>query len=291
MTIETRSPRVSLTQSGGIMSTFAELPNPAGQFGQVRLATNVGPSPGTQLISNNVIWRPTNGQAVLAHKGSDPITVQNTAGAVAETIGPFPGGLVRKGMTLEFDMRFRFDAYTASSRWAKVRIGNGATRNEAFKGTSLNNNAIGLNGRINSTIEVASDTTANHSAAFDTYGSFSANGSTTFTRTPGVDFSQDWYMDFFFQSANETAKTITGMTWSAGFATFNSTAHTLAIGDKTTVAGVAPAGANGEYIVTSKTDDTFTVPMAVDPGAYVSGGTSSRISNMILNSYILILRG
>lgn len=64
------------------------------------------------------------------------------------------------------------------------------------------------------------------------------------------------------------------------------------MGDKTTIAGVSLAGYNGVVIVASIVDtDTFTVAMASDPGGSGTGGTSSRISNMISQSYVLELVG
>ena len=92
--------------------------------------------------------------------------------------------------------------------------------------------------------------------------------------------------------SNETAITITGATWAAGVATIPATAHTLAAGDKTTIAGVNPSGYNGVVIVTTAPDaNTFTYALASDPGTYVSGGTSARISNMVFQSYVLTLFG
>jgi hypothetical protein len=109
---------------------------------------------------------------------------------------------------------------------------------------------------------------------------------------PVVDFSNPWELNITGQSCNETAINITAASWAAGVATFNATAHTLAVGDKTTIAGVNPAGYNGVVVVTSVADaNTFTAEIAADPGVYVSGGTSSRISNVTLQSYILEVIG
>ena len=82
-------------------------------------------------------------------------------------------------------------------------------------------------------------------------------------------------------------------TWAGEIATINtSAAHTLAVGDKTVIASVTPSGYNDTFIVASvPTTTQFTVAMAADPGTYTSGGTSSRISNMISQSYVLELVG
>ena len=71
-----------------------------------------------------------------------------------------------------------------------------------------------------------------------------------------------------------------------------SAAHTLAVGDKDVIASITPSGWNGTFIVSGVPDTThFNVPMASDPGAYTSGGTSARTSNVIVKSYSLALEG
>jgi hypothetical protein len=96
------------------------------------------------------------------------------------------------------------------------------------------------------------------------------------------------------QSCAETAVNITAASWAAGVATYGATAHTLAVGDKTVIAGITPSGYNiaaGGIVTTVPDANTFTIAMASDPGAYTSGGTSSRISNVISRSYVLELIG
>ena len=59
-------------------------------------------------------------------------------------------------------------------------------------------------------------------------------------------------------------------------------------------AGVTPSGYNipaGAIVLSVPTTTQFTVALAADPGAYTSGGTSSRISNVISQSYVLELVG
>ena len=83
---------------------FAQLPNPDSVLGRVYIASDVGPAPGIELIAAPGRWRPRGGRQVLAMRANNPVTVQNlSADAYAETIGPFPGGLVRAGMQLEVD--------------------------------------------------------------------------------------------------------------------------------------------------------------------------------------------
>ena len=86
---------------------FANLP-PASQVpGRTYRVSNVGPAPGILLTSDGTKYRPAGGRQVLAMRANNPVTVQNLASAVAETIGPFPGGLVRAGMRLELNVRDR----------------------------------------------------------------------------------------------------------------------------------------------------------------------------------------
>lgn len=77
-------------------------------------------------------------------------------------------------------------------------------------------------------------------------------------------------------NANNSAKTLTvsNATWSGGTATVTfSGSNTLAAGDTVVVASVNPSGYNGTYTVTSATTTTVSYAVAVNPGAYVSGGT------------------
>ena len=160
-------------------------------------------------------------------------------------------------------------------------------------------NSLSANGELISRIDVQSDGSANHvanpssssnavSAMAPGYQAQSAQ-----MQSPLVDFSAPWEIAVVMQSAAETAVTITGATWSGGVATYTtSAAHTLAVGDKDVISGITPSGYNGTLIVSAVgSSTTFSVPMAADPGAYTSGGQSSRISNMISQSYVLELVG
>jgi len=77
-----------------------------------------------------------------------------------------------------------------------------------------------------------------------------------------------------FQAAWNAA-TITNATWSAGQATFTTSApHGISVGSDITVTGVVPAGYNGFFkTVAGTTGSTIVVNLAVNPGAYVSGGS------------------
>jgi phage tail sheath gpL-like len=73
-----------------------------------------------------------------------------------------------------------------------------------------------------------------------------------------------------------TTVSITGVTWSAGVATYTtSAAHGVPVGGTVTIAGVNPAGYNGTFTAgTGTTGSTIMVPIATSPGTYVSGGTA-----------------
>jgi hypothetical protein len=225
---------------------------------------------------------------VLALSGNNPVTVQDLTGLAAHTMGPFPGGLVRNGMRLALDYSFSTNGIGTGARLVRARIGTGAIRNNWHAGASASS-GTDLNGRVNAMLAVLSDVDATH------YGSFNANGSFeyNFSRlNPTVDFSAAWSAEIWMRSIGETAVNIAGATWAAGIVTFTATNHTLAVGDKTTVAGVTPSGYNGVYVVsTVPNGNTFTATLASDPGTYTSGGTSSRISNVISQSYSLTLEG
>ena len=71
--------------------------------------------------------------------------------------------------------------------------------------------------------------------------------------------------------------TITAATWATGNATFTtSTAHGITPGTPVTISGVNPVGFNGNFIAAAgTTGSTIVVPIATNPGAFVSGGTAS----------------
>lgn len=266
--------------------TFAALPSAATSTGKIYLVSDAGPAPGMYMVSNGTIWRPFGGRQVLASRANNPVTVQNLSGEAAEIIGPFPGGLVRAGMRLEMSSRIAHPGVTGGSPIARLRV-NG----NYFRVSSLSMSSAIDRTQLTGAIDILSNTLAGHLGdvnGADSYGSgFAAE------YLPSVDFSAPWTADIFLTSAAETAVNIATATWAAGVATYNTSAvHTLAVGDKTTIAGVDLAGYNGVVIVASIVDtDTFTVAMASDPGGAGTGGTSSRISNMKSQSYVLELVG
>ena len=253
--------------------------------GQIKMLSDVGPAPGIEIIANGTRWRPRGGSQVLAQRSTNPITVQNLAMTLAETIGPFPGGLVRAGMRLEMTAEFGHSGIGTGTRVSQAMIGSSIWwhMQAATSGASLVGNRYAA-------LPVLSDTSDLHPRWASNTASYTVGA---IASTCSVDFSAPWSVSIWLQSCAETAVAITGATWSGGVATFTATAHTLATGDKTVIAGVTPSGYNvaAGAIVTVLTANTFTIPIASDPGAYTSGGTSSRISNMRTDSYVLTLIG
>ena len=261
---------------------FASFPAALTVEGQIRRPAEL---PHVSLIALSGLWRPLGGRQVLAMRSINPVTVQDLAGAVAETIGPFPGGLVRAGMRLEMNSEVGHGGIGSGNRIAQSFI-NGAL----WWYTSAANSGAALELRRAAALDVISDSSAAHRRLASTTNSFTvANIPSTIV----ADFSAPWSITIHLTSAAETAVTITGATWSGGVATYTtSAAHTLAVADKTVVSGITPAGWNTTAIVSAVPDTThFLVPMAVDPGAYTSWGQSSEISKMTSQSYVLELVG
>lgn len=271
---------------------FANRPPAAGSSGEIVRFLDIGPSPGQLFISDDIIWRPLNGRAMLYHRNRNPITIQNLSTTTAETV-TFPGGLVRAGMRVNVDMRAHVGAIGVVVRRMYTYIGLvGSPPSAGYVNTSLSNMQQFVRGLT--TVECLQDDSGTHlggpnavSGAGMQYSSSSSG-----IATPTIDFSLPWEVRARLQSAAETAVNITSASWSGNVVTFGATGHTLVVGDKTVVAGVTPSGYNGTYIVLTVPEaNTFTAELLSDPGAYTSGGTSSRVSNMILQTLTITLEG
>jgi hypothetical protein len=204
-------------------------------------------------------------------------------------------------MRLEFNSVFVMGAIGSSSvagaRKVVPRIVTPASVTQGLGYIQSASSGIDTHGELRTFLTVLSDVSASHKAT-PTSGAGGVSGlasgyiSSNAQNIATVDFSQPWSIGLSGASANETAVNITGASWAAGEATYNATAHTLAVGDKTTVAGITPSGYNQVGIVTAVPNaNSFKMALASDPGAYTSGGTSSRISNVISQSYTLTLEG
>ena len=270
--------------------TWETKPSAAGNAGKEIILTDIGRS---RWWSNGTYWRPVGGRQVLAQRSNNPVTVQNTSITTAETIGPFPGGLVRAGMQLQARLLVSHSGITATQRVAFFSI-NGRTN-----GTFMQLNAVASGGDLNTLLSGALDVRADglssaHRAVRQGDKTSYAIGISSQTSI-SIDFSAPWSAIVELLSAEETAVNISSATWAGGIATFNTSApHTLAVGDKTVIASVTPSGWNipdGAIVLSVPTTTQFTVAMAADPGAYSTGGTSSRISNVVSQSYVLELVG
>lgn len=280
---------------------FTSFPAALTVEGQIRRPAEL---PHVSLISLGGLWRPLGGRQVLASRTLNPVTVQDltTNGIVAERIGPFPGGLVRAGMQIQSRLAFLDGAIGTGTRVGRLYAGPSgaavAIGQIAYWQTAVN--SIYVEGELYSRIDVLSDGSANHAATPSSAsnclalaGGYQTQGASNTRLNPLVDFSAPWEVAVVMQSAAETPVAITGATWSAGVATYTTSApHTLAVGDKTVVSGITPAGYNATVVVKGVPDSThFTADMASDPGVWSAGGQSSRISNMVSQSYVLELVG
>ena len=270
---------------------FANLP-PASQVpGRTYRASDVGPAPGILLTSDGTKYRPAGGRQVIAMRTTNPVTVQDLAGAVAETIGPFPGGLVAVGQRLELKSNYSISGLGNGVRDVRFLVNTTDPNNFSAVASTATSNAD-LWGILYGVQEIGPSLSAVLGRRRN--GGGLAVGSIGYG-TFSIDLSSDWSAYIHLRSAAETAVNISSATWAGGIATFNTAAdHTLAVGDKTVIAGVTPTGWNipaGAIVLSVPTTTQFTVALAADPGTYSTGGTSSRISNMISQSYVLELVG
>ena len=286
-----------MSMQGGIMDDqtqaerplivpFASLPAASTVEGQVRRLTEL---PHVSLIALGGIWRPLNGRATLYHRNTNPITIQSLTPQDAETV-TFPGGLVRAGMRVNIDQRVSIAGIGTGSRIIWDYLGPvGSSSQTAGSAAYTNSNTVNEIRKL-STIDCLADGSATHLGGSSQPSGMQYNSTVW---SPVVDFSLPWEARVAMQSAAETTVGISTASWAANVVTFDTTAaHTLAVGDKTVVGGVTPSGYNGTYVVVSVPSTTrFTAELLTDPGAYTSGGTSSRISNMILKTLTITLEG
>ena len=274
------------------LTPWASFPPASTVEGQIRRPEEL---PHVSLIALGGIWRPLGGRQVLKARYINPVTIQDLTanGVLVERIGPFPGGLVRAGMSLSMTLKFSHPGVGNFNRgvWLRAGAANAVLdQSRSFSSVSsavTNTTAAGV---MIGSLDVLSDISASHR------GYLNGNVGLTFSSAIHpltVDFSQPWDAAIYAQSGAENAITITGASWIAGQAGyFTSAAHGYAIGDKVTVAGITPTGYNGTFIIVDVLDSTtIVVDMPVDPGAWVSGGTSARISPVTSQSYSLELWG
>ena len=272
------------------LTPWASFPAALTAEGQIRRPAEL---PHVELIAIGGIWRPRGGRQVLAQRSTNPVTVQSTVLVPAETLGPFPGGLVRAGMRLHFDFKLTHGAIGNPNRNYHLRIGK-LGNTQLFAAATVGGGTVAV-GRVVAVLDVLFDTSAAHQGSFNGSAGIGYGIGNAFMN-PTVDFSQSWMLEPWLSSNTETPVTITGASWSAGVATYTtSAAHTLAVGDKDVIGGITPSGyntnSNGAIVTAIGSSTQFSIAMPVDPGTYTSGGTSARISNMQLMAYQLAMEG
>jgi hypothetical protein len=242
--------------------------------------------PHVELIALGGVWRPRGGRQLLQPGVLNPVTVPGTTTTLAETLGPFPGGLVRAGMQLELEAWIEHNGISSSTRFAFWRTPGNidiSQINVGYNGTDLNTTLIGQ-------LDVLSDTTGLHRSARQIGEAYLQAGQSR--SDIALDFSQSWTTSLWLQSVNENTTNITSVSWSGGVATFVNPSHTLNTGDKTTVAGVSNTAYNGVYSNITRVDaNTWSGTLVADPSGAGTGGTSSRVSNMRVMRYLLWLMG
>lgn len=88
---------------------FANLGSAVGLSGQARRITDLGPAPGIELISDNVIWRPRGGRQKLWRRADAQAPVQSLTEASGLVSPTFPAGLMQVGFGLESNISYCFN--------------------------------------------------------------------------------------------------------------------------------------------------------------------------------------
>jgi hypothetical protein len=129
-------------------------------------------------------------------------------------------------------------------------------------------------------------------ATHETDGTFES-----FAVIPNGETSQVWalvkrtingqtkrYVEFFEEgletdcavTGTVTENAITGAVWAAGVLTITRAGHGYATGDTIRLSGFTPSSINAEYKITVTGANTYTVPLAADPGAISVLGTDAK---------------
>lgn len=275
-----------------LTTTWAARPAP-GSPGRVIRVSDVGPAPGIEMIDSGTRWRPRGGQQVVARRGPDAaVTVQNaTLGTTIEQALTFPAGMVRAGMQIRTMYKVDHSGIGTGTQAISTRVRRPNLSFVAGSQHQMVESGASLLAVFEDTLDIISDTDALHVGTWGNSGGGASWTSGQVRANAQFDTSQPFGFWFLGNSSNETATNITSVSWSGGLATFVNPNHTLNTGDRTTVAGVSVAGYNGLWTVNSRIDaNTWTAAMT-DPGAAGTGGTSSRISNLTLLSYVVELIG
>ena len=266
---------------------FASFPAAAGNSGLVIGASDIGPAPGIELVSNGTRWRPRGGSQLLALRSDSPVTVQSLTEAIAETLS-FVGGFVKAGDRLDLDILQNAGAISTGTRNIKVYVGaaaSGLGGDRVYDVNHVNNAAASVTRGLGYLLA---------RAGIDVGTVAGANGVTTSVVNngwnPNPNFDNPWELNFAGTSVAENAETITSSSWAAGEVTFGyaATPSAKAVGDKIVVSGMTPSAYNGTYIVTAVPSSvSWEAALASDPGTSTVQGTSQRTSNVIIQGYKL----
>lgn len=267
------------------VAAFADLPAASSQPNAM---FRVGDLNNAVLISDGANWGPLNGQAVLANAHNVNLTIQSLTETLITSVA-FPAGFVRAGSRFRLWVRQKFPAIGSVFRAMRFRAGavGGGVAGSLIGFGAATTDSPDSNGRM--CVELtALGTVGQHigSASQNSVGGLYTTYVNNIPMTT-VDFTAPWEIAFTGISAAETAQTGVTATWAAGVATFTSTAHGYAVGDKIVNTTFAPAGYNGTLIVTGVTANTWTSAIAADPGGAGTGGTTSRVSNVTLVDYLI----
>ena len=82
----------------------------------------------------------------------------------------------------------------------------------------------------------------------------------------------------------QPSKSLATLTWASGTATATVNAHGYSNGDTVRIASCTPAGYNGDFTIGGVTTNTFTYPLAVNPGAVTVLGTAQKIPHSTTSS-------
>lgn len=170
-------------------------------------------------------------------------------------------------------------ATTGASGWLKITNVSGSIPSSGTytqAGFTFTVSGPAIRGFIEVNGDEAAGVIANRLGAFEMRGAWfevgTTSGSSATTYQLPTNGSVQYYPAVFVDS---DAVTVTGASWSGGVATYTCSGHTFVPGDEVTVTGATPSGYNvTDAVITQTTPTTFSIALASDPGAWVSGGSA-----------------
>lgn len=89
----------------------------------------------------------------------------------------------------------------------------------------------------------------------------------------GYGIANTGYLTLLPGAVPGTTYTVTGASWSGGFATLTIGTHVLKVNQRIVSGSITPSGYNGTFIITAVAATTISFALGANPGAYSSGGT------------------